>query len=167
MKVVNVLRSAFWLGLVILPFYLLTEYDIIEKHIYGLYTKAYNTLEPLGIDISKKAAKQLVKENPVQDTFFLFALGVWFYRFKKYQQLWYGVVETLFAITYGYLQFTTIQKEASSGSVRFTVLLTILTVVYLTVRGVNNIDDGDKKEYWGKQHVHPIVESFKDALEGD
>ncbi|WP_234734777.1 hypothetical protein [Tellurirhabdus bombi] len=80
-------------------------------------------------------------------TFAIFLIGCFLYLLKKKRQLFYGMLETGFAMTSCYISFTVIQKDFLLGTNNTGIgpWIAILSSIYLVVRGVNNVDDGLKK----------------------
>ena len=124
-----------------------------------------------GILFKKINFFELIKQIPnlllsLEGKFFgallILAIGCILFLFKKIQQFWYGVFETMFSISTCFSSFELIRSTIIKESVQFTSILTIISTIYLVVRGISNIDDGYKKEFWWKKYF--IIPNYTLAL---
>lgn len=90
--------------------------------------------------------------------FFLFFIACTLLYFKKKQQFWYGVLETIFSLTAAFVTISNITYNTSL----ITVLIFFGSSLYLMVRGLSNIVEGKSKSFWIKNE---IVE-FRNEIEG-
>ena len=87
--------------------------------------------------------------------FILMVVGYSLFLFKKYQQFYYGVVETIFALVNFQMLTHTIKLNAlGNAKPPYGVWIAAATTLYLMVRGLSNTDDGWKKEFYLQKSIH-------------
>ena len=82
-------------------------------------------------------------------TTIVFMIGIALFVAKQKQQFWYGVFETVFALITCYYAVTNIKLQPEITS----LLIALGSGLYLIVRGLSNISDGSKKDFWIKNEV--------------
>lgn len=82
-------------------------------------------------------------------------MGIILTIFKQKQQFWYGIFETIFSI----VSCSIILQSVKETSEYINILVLILSSLYIIVRGLSNIYDGIKKNFWGKNDVLLIKEN--------
>lgn len=87
--------------------------------------------------------------------FIIMIVGYTLFLFKKYQQFYYGIVETIFAIVNCQIVAQAI-KENSSGNTKPFIWVTGMTTLYLMVRGLSNINDGWDKPFYLSKTFHSL-----------
>ena len=79
------------------------------------------------------------------------------YRFKKSQQLYYGLIETAFALVSFYLIFEKIQNALLNTILIGSDIWTALVAgIYLTVRGFSNVSEGWEKDFLFKCNLQML-----------
>lgn len=91
-------------------------------------------------------------------TSIIFIIGIILTIFKQKQQFWYGIFETIFSI----VSCSIILQSVKETSEYINILVLILSSLYIIVRGLSNIYDGIKKNFWGKNDVLLIKENSKE-----
>lgn len=87
-------------------------------------------------------------------------IGYTLFKFKKYQQFWYGVSEFLFSIFTCYYVSKAI-KATDIISPNLNIAISSIPAIYLIVRGISNIHDGiGKEKYVGKFLIEKVILSF-------
>jgi len=94
-------------------------------------------------------------------------IGISLFLFKKNQQFWYGIVETLFALFGCYASTAWIKTIVQTGVVEPSYIVAFGSSIYLIVRGLSNVEDGGKKEFWLKRFfdlnfMRSILEKISD-----
>lgn len=94
-------------------------------------------------------------------------IGISLFLFKKNQQFWYGIVETLFALFGCYASTAWIKTIVQTGIVEPSYIVAFGSSIYLVVRGLTNVEDGGKKKFWLKgffdlKFMRSILEMISD-----
>lgn len=95
------------------------------------------------------------KQGILWSTIIIFIIGIILTILKQKQQFWYGIFETIFSI----VSCWTILQSVKENSEYVNILVLILSSLYIIVRGLSNINDGIKKDFWGKKDFLLIREN--------
>lgn len=93
-------------------------------------------------------------------TIFIASTGCILFLFKKKQQFYYGIVETIFACLNCYIVADNFSQQINRGNY---ILFSGMTTIYLIVRGLSNIADGWRGAFFlkGKMNKESIEELLK------
>lgn len=78
---------------------------------------------------------------------FLLAIAQALFLLKKHQQFWYGLFETLFAFSACFYVSTTLEEGMIKRHIEPVILITVVSTIYIVVRGYSNLDEGKRKNY--------------------
>ena len=87
--------------------------------------------------------------------------GVIFFVFKKNQQFWYGLLETIVALTGCIVTAQTVRGGIYQFESPNSILIQSFGAVYLLVRGLSNMDDGFKKSFWFKDDYDKFIHAYR------
>ena len=87
--------------------------------------------------------------------------GLIFFVFKKNQQFWYGLLETVVALTGCVVTAQTVRSGVYQSDSPNSILIQSFGAVYLLVRGLSNMDDGFKKSFWLKGDYDKFMYAYR------
>lgn len=87
--------------------------------------------------------------------------GLIFFLFKKIQQFWYGLLETIVALAGCVVTAQTVRSGLYQSDSPNSILLQSFGAVYLLVRGLSNMDDGFKKSFWFKDDYEKFMYAYR------
>lgn len=87
--------------------------------------------------------------------------GLIFFVFKKNQQFWYGLLETIVALTGCVVTAQTVRSGVYQSNSPNSILIQSFGAVYLLVRGLSNMDDGFKKSFWLKDDYDKFMYAYR------
>lgn len=84
----------------------------------------------------------------------LLAIGFILYIIKRQQQLYYGLLETIFALANCQIASGIIKSSLlHNGNKFYVLLLTGMTTIYLLIRGISNVREGYDKPFFLKDRI--------------
>lgn len=115
-------------------------YNIINNIYANSVSNFINLLTPVILSIWAKVLFGII----------ILSIGCALFLFKKRQQLYYGLVETAFALTNCFLVANNFQSAFAQHNSLTYILISGMTTIYLIVRGLSNISEGWNKPFYLK-----------------
>lgn len=89
------------------------------------------------------------------------------YWLKKSEQFWYGILEVLIGVATLIYSVYVYSLKHEWDETTLDELLKRAALVYLMVRGLGNLDEGIKKEFWLQDYLQPYSKKLKEFLLGN
>jgi|GEM_PF-5965321 len=97
--------------------------------------------------------KYLAKMDITEGGWKLVLLGFGVFLLKKFQQFWFGVLEFAFTIFYSVVHYKIVQEQAINNDLKIEVIISMITIVFLSANSIANMYDGSKLDFVGKKLI--------------